>query len=120
MKLHQHAKKSFYFISFFLRNSQFLHPQTSDHTHFLTMPTPIFFNQLLFSINLYHIKKSGYFIILFQRFLILSCNLIGQDHFQLYLRKQIFPKHRILCRNIANTTNFHYKPNLEKINEPTF
>ena len=66
-------------------------------------------------------KKSGYFIELFWRCdLKQSCNLIGWEHFSLYLRNQNFSQIWDLCRNTVNNINFHYRTNSIKINDNIF
>ena len=54
-------QKSAYSIDFLLRYSQFQCPETRVGTPILTIPMPIFFNQLLISINLHQQAKNQAF-----------------------------------------------------------
>ena len=58
-------QKPVYSINFFVRYGQLKVLRSEWHNHLWTCPSPILFNQLLISMNLYqHAKKSGFFIIL--------------------------------------------------------
>ena len=109
------CKKSFHFINSFLRYSQ-LATLISDHAH-----PNIFRSTFNLCKFVSTCKKSGYFIELFWRCdLKQSCNLIGWEHFSLYLRNQNFSQIWDLCRNTVNNINFHYRSNSVKINDQIF
>ena len=66
-------------------NFIFLQPEWAHP--FMTMPIPIFFNQLLISMNLYQHAKTLTFSSFCSRNIVDLCNLIGQEHFGTNLRK---------------------------------
>ena len=69
MNLHQHIKNQFISFIFPQHTAIFIVLRTAWPYPFLTMPTPIFFNQLLFFMKLYQLaKKTGFLIILFYRY----------------------------------------------------
>ena len=49
-----------------------------------------------------------------------SCNLIGWEHFDPYLRNKNFPKYGICAGTQQSNINFHYRTNSEKINDKFF
>ena len=61
MNLHQHTKYQFISFIFPWHTANFKVLRTEWPRLFLTMPTPNFFNQLLFSTNLYQHAKNQAF-----------------------------------------------------------
>ena len=100
LNFYQHTKNQFITLIPIWDKANFsvLRPERSRP--FLTMLTPIFFNQLLIFINLYYHAKNQAFSSFCSgdivNFKILQS--VGRDHFGPYLRNQIFPKYRINAR----------------------
>ena len=88
---------------------------------FLTIwPNPKIFNWLFIFVNLYQqAKNEAVSSICSEEVddLQKSSNLIGCEHFGLYLKNKTFPKHRICAGTQKNNINFHYRTNSVKIND---
>ena len=105
MNLYQHTKNKF--ISFILpwHTASFRVLRTEWPHSFLTKPTPIFFNQLLFSMNLYqHAKNQAFSSFCFRD------KLTGWVHFGPYCKSHIFPKNLSLTKFVSawkKPSSFH-------------
>ena len=77
---------------------------------FLAMPTHIFFDQLLISINLYQYAKSQAISLFYTR------NVVYMKILQFDWPRAFRPRYQIwdLCRNVANNISFHHRPNCKK------
>ena len=110
------CKKSDYFINSFSRYSQFWCSGTRVATYIFEKTRPIFFTQLLTSLNLFQHAK----IRLLHDFVwdIYFWKILHSDWSRaLWSLSQEPDFFQIwdLCRNIANNRNFHYIPNSGKI-----
>ena len=106
-------KKSVYSINSFLSYSQFKSPVSTEWPHrFLTIPSPIFFNQLLISLNLYQYAKNQAISIFCYRN-IFNFKILQSDWprtFWSISQEPDFPEIWDLHKNIKNNINFHYRP----------
>ena len=103
LNFYQHTKSQFILLIPFWDTANFGVYRPKWPHPILTMPTPIFFNKLLYSINLYQHAKNQTFSSLCSGDMVnlkwsKSCNLIGWEHFGPYFRNQIFPKYGISAR----------------------
>ena len=94
------CKKSVYSIGSFLRYSQFFleHRDQIGHTHFWPCPTQKFsLNSSFLWICIIMQKINLLYLFVLEKWLISKkiSNLIAWEHFGLYLRNKIFPRHRI-------------------------
>ena len=86
------------------------------------MPTPIFFNQLLISMNLHQYAKDQAFSSLCSRDII-SLKILQSDWSRAFWpisQEPEFSQVWDLCKNTANIIKCLYKPNSEKINDSIF
>ena len=86
------------------------------------MPNPIFFNQLLISMNLYRHAKNQVFSSLCSRDIddlkFLYCDWLSA--FWPISPKPDFSQIWYLCKNTVNNINFRYRPNSVKNNDQIF
>ena len=84
---------------------------------FFTTPTPIFFSQLLISMNLYEHAKNQTFSLICSRDIV-DLKILQSDWSRAFWpisQEQDFSQAWDLCKNTANITKFLYRPNYEKI-----
>ena len=96
------CKKSVNSINSFLRYSEFIVKEIEScgqtgHTHFWLCPPQNFWSNFNLCEFVSICQKSGYFLEPFWRYGRLKkfCNLIGWEHFSLYLKNKIFSKYGI-------------------------
>ena len=116
MKLYQHIKNQFISFIFPWHTVNFRVLKTEWPHLFLTTPTPLFFNQLPFSMNMYQHAKNQVFSSFFSRDIvnlkILQCDWLRT--FWFISQEPDFSQVWNLCKNTANIIKFLYSPNSEK------
>ena len=122
LKLYQHTINQFIPLISYWDTANFIMWPQSRHTHFWPCPPPIYFNQLFLLMNLYQHAKNEAFSSYCSGDLVdlKSCNLIGQEHFDPYLRNQITPKYCICARIQQIIYTFTTDQNQEKKYWPNF
>ena len=89
---------------------------------FLTPPTPIFFNQLLISMNLHPYAKTQTFSSFCSRDIV-NLRILQSDWSRAFWpisQEPQFSQVWDLYKNTANIIKFLYRPNSEKINDSIF
>ena len=106
-------EQSVYSITCFFRYSQFQSPETRVPTPIFDHAHPIFFKQLLISMNLHQHAKNQAFLSFCSRDRV-DLKFLHFDWPRTFLHISQKPR---MCKNIANNIKFCYRPNLEQIND---
>ena len=122
LNFYEHTKNQFIPIIFSLDTASFCVLKPELPHPFLTIPTPIFFNQLLVSINLYQYAKNQAFSSCCFRDMV-DLKILQSDWLRTFWpisQEPDFSQVWDLCKHTVNNINFLYRPNSEKTNGKIF